>query len=118
MPILIFAQTIGDVEKKFETVFIAVAGAAYFILVAILKNATWLPSWLNTKLLSAIIGGIVALVSVLIAGLPPLGVGSIIALVGTLYNFISGWIDAGKKKAVAAPVRSTTEDKQTKITGG
>jgi hypothetical protein len=100
------------VIEKFQTVYLAVTGVAYFILVAILKNATWLPAWLNTKILAAIIASIVAVVAVFMAGLPVLSVSAIIGLVGTLYNFVKGWIDAGngqKKKVTATPEQTAAK---------
>lgn len=97
--VALFAQGEQVVIDKFESVFLGVVGIVYFVLVFFLKNASWLPSWLNTKLLAAIVGSIVALISVFVAGLPPLGVGSIIAIVGTLYNFVKGYIDSVKASA-------------------
>ncbi len=75
-----------------------VAGVVYFLLVTFLKNASWLPAWLNTKLLSAIVASIIALVGTLLAGIPPLSLTAIIGIVGTLYNFIKGWIEKSGKE--------------------
>ena len=102
LPALLTAQLpdVPAVIEKFQTVYLAVTGVVYFILVAILKNATWLPAWLNTKILSAIIAAIVGIVAVFMAGLPVLDVGMVIGLVGTLYNFVKGWIEASKGNGV------------------
>jgi hypothetical protein len=114
LPALLIAQLPDGpaVIEKFQDVYLAVTGVAYFILVALLKNATWLPAWLNTKILAAIIASIVAIVAVFMAGLPALSVSAIIGLVGTLYNFVKGWIDAGngqKKKVTATPEQTSAK---------
>lgn len=100
LPALLIAQLpdVPAVIEKFQTVYLAVTGVVYFILVAILKNATWLPAWLNTKILSAIIAAIVGIVAVFMAGLPAMDFAAVIGLVGTLYNFVKGWVESGSSK--------------------
>lgn len=120
---MLFSQELPPDQQavfdKFQTWFLAAAGFVYFVLVTFFKNVTWLPSWLNTKLISAILASVVGVVGVFIGGIPPLSISGVIGVVVVIYNYVKGYIEQ-KQETIIKKAQVAAEEtalKKVKVNG-
>lgn len=111
--VMLFAQTSEEIViDKFTGIFLGVSGVVFFGLTWLATKIPFIAKITNLKLVSAIVSAVVAIIGVLVAGLPPLTIGAAFSVITFLYNFVMGWVDTKKGKTIDAKV---TQAKVSKI---